>query len=45
MYMPRLHNHEEWAASRAKYNADWKEKQQAKKKRKAGADATDLPKK
>ena len=24
IYMPRPHNHEEWAARRAKYNADWK---------------------
>ena len=45
MYTPHLHNHKDWAARRAKYNSDWKEKHQAKKKRKAGSDAADPPKK
>ena len=45
MYMPHPHNHEEWGACRAKYNADWKENQQAKKKRKSEADAADPHKK
>ena len=43
MYMPHLHNHEEWAARRSKYNADWKDKQQAKKNSKSETDAADPP--
>ena len=31
MYIHHPHNHKEWEAIKAKYNADWKEKQQAKK--------------
>ena len=45
MYMPHPHNHEECAALRAKYNAYWKEKNQAKKKNKYEADAANPPNK
>ena len=45
MYMPHPHNHKEWAARRAKWNADWKEKQQAKKKLKVEYNTADNPKK
>ena len=44
MYMSHPHNHKEWADCRAKYNYDWKDKQQANKKRKYEADAADTPK-
>ena len=45
MYMPHTCNHEEWETCRAKYNADWKEKHQDKKKLKAESDASSSPKK
>ena len=45
MYMPHPHKPKEWAARRSKYNAEWKEKHQANKKRKYGVDAADTPKK
>ena len=45
MYMPHLHNHEEWETYRAKYNAYWKDKKQTKEKRKAEDNAADPPKK
>ena len=45
MYIPHPHNHKEWASHRAKYNDDWKEKHQDKKKRKSEADAAYPPKK
>ena len=37
-------NHKKWAACRAKYNADLKDKHQDNKKRKAEADSADPPK-
>ena len=43
--MPHPHNHKELTACRAKYNADWKESQQAKKKRTIESDADVPPKK
>ena len=43
--MTHPQNHEKWAAHRAKYNADWKDKHQANKKRKAEADSADPIKK
>ena len=45
MCIPRPQNHEEWAARRAKYNVDWKEKQQAKKNCKSKANAANSPNK
>ena len=45
MYMPHPHYHGDWAVHRAKYNAHWKEKHKAKKKRKAEANAADPPNK
>ena len=44
-YIPQPHNHKEWEARRSKYNADWKEKKQAKKNRKSETYAANLPKK
>ena len=43
--MSNPHNHEEWSARRAKYNADWKDNQQAKKKHNSEANSADPPKK
>ena len=43
--MPHPHNHKEWDAHSFKYNDDWKEKHQAKKKRKVESDVADPPKK
>ena len=45
MYMPHPNNHKEWASRRAKYNADLKEKHQAKKNIKPESDAADPPNK
>ena len=45
MYMNQPQNYKEWADHRAKYNVDWKEKQQAKEKRKSEVDAADPPNK
>ena len=45
MYMPHPHNHEEWAACRAKYNSFWKEKQKDNKNCKSEADDANPPNK